>query len=230
MRNNLEIIRLSAPTVAQNLAIDDTMMRLASESAQHSIRFWWGGPPAVVLGFNEKTEQVIDSEACRNLGVDVLKRSTGGGSVLQASGVFNYSFIKPLNSILDPKRAFRFGTDLIATILQSFGLTGETEGISDVTVGGRKISGNAQAQRCRALLVHGTLLVDFDYGLADKVLRHPIREPVYRQGRSHREFLVSLRELGIRAHDIVQKAIEAAELLYGVNASAFGRVAVIRRR
>jgi lipoate-protein ligase A len=219
VENNLEIRCLSAPTVAQNLALDDLMVQKASEAGRPSLRFWWGGPPAVVLGFSEKSERVVDAEACRNLGVDVLQRSTGGGSVLQTSGVFNYSFSKPLPSILDPKRAFRFGTDLIAAILRSFGLAGEVEGLSDVAVGGRKISGNAQAQRRRVLLVHGTLLVDFDCDLAEKVLRHPIREPEYRQGRSHREFLVSLKDLGISAHDIEQRAIEAAELVYGVNAS-----------
>jgi lipoate-protein ligase A len=217
MKNRIEIIYWSAPTVAQNLEIDDRMMLTASETGRHSIRFWWGGPAAVVLGFGETTEQVVDAEACRNLGVEVLTRSTGGGSVLQTSGVFNYSFIKPLDSILDPKRGFRFGTDLVIAVLQSFGLAGEAEGISDVAVRGRKISGNAQAQRRRALIVHGTLLVDFDCRLAEKVLRHPVREPEYRRGRRHREFLVSLKELGISASDIEQKAIDSAELLYGVN-------------
>jgi lipoate---protein ligase len=72
--------------------------------------------------------------------------------------------------MMDPMRAFRFGTDLIIAVLKSFGSAGEAEGISDVAVGGRKISGNAQAQRRGAVIVHGTLLVDFDYDLAEKVL------------------------------------------------------------
>jgi lipoate-protein ligase A len=86
-----------------------------------------------------------------------------------------------------------------------------------VAVGGRKISGNAQAQRRRALIVHGTLLVDFDYGLAEKVLRYPMREPDYRKRRSHREFLVSLRELGVNPSCIEQKAVEAARSICGIS-------------
>jgi len=208
--SNLEIICWSAPSVAQNLALDDAMVQTASKTGRHSLRFWWGGPAAVVAGFSEKIDQVVDAAACRDLGIDVLKRSTGGGSVLQTCGVFNYSLVMPLDRLLAPRRAFRFGTDLIIAILDSLGLAGNAEGISDVAIGGRKISGNAQAQRRKALIVHGTLLVDFDYDLAEKVLTHPMREPEYRQGRRHREFLVCLRELGVDMSGIERKAIETA--------------------
>ena len=99
MRNSdLEIVCRSAPTVAQNLALDETTVRTASETGRHSLRFWWGGPPAVVVGFSEKIDQAVDAAACRTLGVDVLKRSTGGGSVLQTGGVFNYSLVMPFGS------------------------------------------------------------------------------------------------------------------------------------
>jgi len=146
----------------------------------------------------------------------VLKRSTGGGAVLQTSGVLNYSLITPAPSRLDPKGAFRPGTDLICAILDSFGVIGTTEGTSDVAVDGRKISGNAQAWRWKALLVHGTLLVDFDYALAEKVLRYPPREPAYRQGRSHPKFMVTLRELGVSGdRDTIERtAIEAARAAF----------------
>ena len=217
---DIEITCWSAPSVAQNLALDDAMVQTASATGRHSLRFWWGGPPAVVVGFSEKPDQAVDPDACRILGVDVLKRSTGGGSVLQTAGVFNYSIVKPLDRMMDPRRAFRFGTDLIIAVLDALGLPGQAEGISDVAIGGRKISGNAQAQRCKALIVHGTLLVDFDYDFAEKVLKYPMREPGYRQGRSHREFLVCLRELDVDISGIEQKAIEAARLVYGINETA----------
>jgi len=217
----LELICSSASTVAENLALDDAAVLTASEKGQHSLRFWWGGPlPAVVVGFSEKMEQAVNAEACRELGVDVLRRSSGGGSVLQTGGVFNYSYVMPLGRMLDPRRAFRFGTDLIIAILHSLNLTGTAEGISDVAVGGRKISGNAQAQRRKALIVHGTLLVDFDYDLAERVLMYPVYEPGYRQGRSHRDFLISLREIGVSIKNIEQKAIEAALSVYGIGKMA----------
>ncbi|MDR3748617.1 MAG: lipoate--protein ligase family protein [Acidobacteriota bacterium] len=212
----MEVLCWSAPTVAENLAIDDAAARTAWVTGLHRLRFWWGGPPAVVMGSSERPEQVVDAEACARLGVDVLKRSTGGGSVLQTSGVLNYSLITPAPANLDPKAGFRPGIDLICAILAAFGVVGRPEGTSDVAIGDRKISGNAQARRWKAVLVHGTLLVDFDPELAEYILKHPSREPVYRRARAHRDFLVTLRLLGVNADrsTIERVALNAARQVF----------------
>lgn len=208
---------MSAPTVAGNLALDDAAARSAAATGIRRLRFWWGGPPAVVMGSSERPEQVVDAEACARLGVDVLKRSTGGGSVLQTGDVLNYSLVMPAPASLDPKPGFRAGLNLICAILAAFVIEGRPEGTSDVAVGDRKISGNAQARRWGSVLVHGTLLVDFDHDLADAVLRHPPREPPYRRGRRHCDFLVTLRALGVglARPAIESKAIDAAWRLWG---------------
>jgi lipoate-protein ligase A len=171
----------------------------------------------VVIGSNERPEQVVDTEACARLGVEVLKRSTGGGSVLQTAGVLNYSLVMPAPASLDPIPGFRAGMNLICAILDAFGIAGAPRGTSDVAVGDRKISGNAQARRWKAVLIHGTLLVDFDYGLAEAVLRHPPREPAYRNGRGHRDFLVTLRSLGVNAnHAAIERvAFTAGQEVFG---------------
>lgn len=209
----MEVLCWSAPTVAENLAFDEALARSAWETGRHLLRFWWGGPPAVVLGLSERPEQVVDVAACARLGVDVLKRCTGGGTVLQTSGVLNYSLVMPASDRYNVRAGFRQGTDLVCAILAAFNVDGVPQGTSDVVVGDRKISGNAQARRWKALLVHGTLLADFDFGLSEEVLRHPLREPGYRRGRGHRDFMVTLRALGIHAdrNAIEQVAIEAAQ-------------------
>jgi lipoate---protein ligase len=213
----MEVVFWSAPAVADNLAIDDAVARSAWATGLRQLRFWWGGPPAVVMGSSERPEQVVDAEACVRLGVEVLKRSTGGGSVLQTAGVLNYSLVTPAPTSFDPKAGFRPGTDLICAILAAFGVVGRPEGTSDVVVGDRKISGNAQARRWKALLVHGTLLVDFDYEVAEAVLKHPPREPAYRQGRFHRDFLIALRSLGVHTDrdSIERAALTASRQVFG---------------
>lgn len=213
----MDVICWTAPTVAANLALDEALARSASATGRHLLRFWWGGPPAVVMGSNERAERVVDAAACARLGVDVLKRCTGGGTVLQTSDVLNYSLVTPAPDHLNLKAGFRQGTDLVCAILAGFGLAGAPQGISDVAVGDRKISGNAQARRWRAMLVHGTLLVDFDFDLAESVLLPPPHEPEYRRGRGHRDFLTTLRELGIQADrgSIEKVAVEAARQVFG---------------
>jgi lipoate-protein ligase A len=195
----MDVLCWSAPTVAENVALDEQMARTAFSTGRRLLRFWWGGPAAVVMGSSERAEQAVNSEACAQLGVEVLKRCTGGGTVLQTSGVLNYSLVTPAPDRLDLMAGFRQGTDLIRALLEAFGVTGVVQGTCDVAVAGRKISGNAQARRWKSLLVHGTLLVDFDFDLAEKVLPHPLREPEYRQARRHRDFLATLRALGVEA-------------------------------
>ena len=213
----MDVVCWSAPSVAENLALDVALAKSASSTGKNLLRFWWGDGPAVVMGSSERVESVANADACAALHVPILKRCSGGGTVLQTSDVLNYSLITPAPSTLDVRAAFRQGTGLIQAILKSFGVVGTACGTSDVAVGGRKISGNAQAWRWKSLLVHGTILVDFDFGLAEKILMHPPREPDYRRGRSHRDFLVTLRELGICAtrDELEQAAIHAAEQIYG---------------
>lgn len=213
----LRLIAFTAPSVSENLAMDDAAAKVASATGRRQLRFWWGGPPAVVMGYSERPEDAVDMASCARLGVDVLKRSTGGGSVLQTGGVLNYSLVAPAPGNLNPEANFRPGIEVICAILSAFGISGRVEGVSDVAVGDRKISGNAQSRRRKALLVHGTLLVDFDFDLAERVLRHPLREPEYRRGRGHREFMTTLRALGINADRaaIEKVAMESAGRVFG---------------
>jgi lipoate-protein ligase A len=66
------------------------------------------------------------------------------------------------------------------------------EGYTDLAVGDRKFSGNAQYRRRGAILFHGTFMLDFDLALIEELLAVPARVPRYRRGRSHLEFLTNL--------------------------------------
>jgi len=59
-------------------------------------------------------------------------------------------------------------------------------------VGNRKAGGVALKRRRRALLLHGTILTEADIEVLARTLRHPSREPHYREGRTHEEFLINL--------------------------------------
>jgi len=203
----LEIIRWSEPTVEMNLAVDETLAREAGETGRRVLRLWWGSGTVAVLGAGDKPEQVLNFDECAKRGVGWIKRVTGGGTVLQTPGVFNYSYTAPDPHRFDLERVFEQGARLVVDALDRLGVSAQMRGTSDVAVGDRKISGNAQARKWKAVLLHGTLLVDVDIELMQAVLQHPLKEPDYRRGRPHSEFVTTLGELCICA---TRAEIEAA--------------------
>ncbi|MHB1130944.1 MAG: lipoate--protein ligase family protein [Chloroflexota bacterium] len=217
----MEVIIAPPGSVALNLAVDELLVEEAGATGRTVLRLWWGDAPTVVLGNSEKPEVVADLAACERLGVPVIKRRSGGGTVLQTADVLNYSLTTPLRPGLDVHRAFLVGGRLLSDALARLGLVAGQRGTSDVAIGERKISGNAQARRRGGLLLHGTLLYDLDLDLVDACLRHPPREPDYRAGRRHRDFLTSLRAEGIAvSRQQLQEALVAAALALGRGASA----------
>jgi lipoate-protein ligase A len=68
----------------------------------------------------------------------------------------------------------------------------DIRGDTDLTVGPLKFSGNAQRRRRHALLFHGTFLLYMDFELIEQTLKLPHRQPVYRQNRTHKDFLFNL--------------------------------------
>jgi len=203
-------------SVAENLKIDEAMTRTAAADGGVVLRLWWGDGPTVVVGRSEDPERVADLEACRQLGVDIIRRPSGGGTVLQTPGVLNYSLTAPAPVLLDIRALFSVGTRLLIATLARLGVVADARAVSDVAVADRKISGNAMAKRWGGVLLHGTLLYDLDMDLVERCLRHPPREPDYRRGRGHREFLTTLRAEGVRATpaDLEASMVAAARCLW----------------
>ena len=201
LRELLEVVAWSEPTVERNLAVDEGLAQEASRTGRRVLRLWWGSHPTAVLGCGDKPDSALHLDECDRRGVGWVRRVTGGGTVLQTPGVFNYSYTAPDPGRMDTQRVFELGAQLVVCALAQLGVSAQQRGTSDVAVDDLKISGNAQARKWRAVLLHGTLLVDADTELMEAVLRHPGKEPEYRRRRSHRDFIVTLAQLGVRATD-----------------------------
>jgi lipoate-protein ligase A len=156
----------------------------------------------VVIGYGNKVAEEVNLDAARRHGVPILRRVSGGGTVLQGPGCVNYAVILPLPADLagHPLRNITSTNEFVigknAHALQR--LLGEQEpvrmqGMSDLTRGLFKFSGNAQRRKKHTVLVHGTFLLDYDLPLIDHTLHMPTRQPDYRQNRPHLEFVTNVR-------------------------------------
>lgn len=194
---------------AWELACDEALLEAGEAGEIPSgglLRFWEADASFVVLGYANK----VRSEVNLSASVPVLRRCTGGGSVLQGPGCLNYSLVLP--SAAAPELASITQTncfimkqhrDALAPLIPG---KVTVEGYTDLALAGRKFSGNSQRRKIRWLLFHGTFLLQGDFKLMDKVLLPPPREPEYRRGRAHSDFLALLN---LPADAIKQAVIRA---------------------
>ncbi len=195
------LLDYSASSPAENLALDEALLRSAGEAigggspaAENEwLRFWESGVPFVVLGVSGKWREEIREEACAADSIPILRRASGGGTVVQGRGCLNFSLVLSIGlrpELRDVHGSYRHIIDRVARALGPEGAA--LAGTSDLAIDGIKISGNAQKRSRDVVLHHGTVLYDFDLSLLDRYLAHPPREPEYRKGRSHRDFCRNL--------------------------------------
>ncbi|MBK7701513.1 MAG: hypothetical protein IPI34_00805 [bacterium] len=144
----------------------------------------------IVVGRGGRAAVEVDLAAARAAGVPVLRRPGGGCAVLLDQGNLVVSLVAPMAGIGGVTSAFRAATAWVVDGLAGCGVTGVVgEGVSDLALDDRKVGGSC-IQRTRGLIYYSTtLLLDPDLDLMERVLPHPPREPRYRRGRRHREFL-----------------------------------------
>ncbi len=214
---------ISLPTVEENLALDEALLELAHEGRSQAtcVRTWMAAEPAVVLGSSSRIDAEIDPQACAAAGVRVVRRPSGGATVVLGPGCLMWSVITPYAEGVPPIEAIHAAMlePLAAAINDALPTPGSRRvarrGTSDLAVftdcdaTERKVSGNALRVRRHGVLYHGTLLDSFDLGLVGTVLRHPPREPDYRSRRPHGEFLANLGLGRERLEQIVRAAFHA---------------------
>jgi lipoate---protein ligase len=132
-------------------------------------------------------------------GVPLRRRRGGGCAVVLDPGNLICSIVLPWPGVGAITRAFDLLGEVVGAGLAACGLPGvHQQGTSDLALGDRKLGGSC-IWRTRNLLYYSTtLLVDPDWGRIDRYLPHPPREPDYRAGRDHHDFLTSTYASGLR--------------------------------
>lgn len=193
----MKVLDLSFSSPAENLACDEALLDLCEAGYDHEIlRFWEAPTPFVVLGYSNKLDREVYQEACRHDNVPILRRCTGGGTVVQGPGCLNFALVLkipedgPLAGITSTNA--HIITRHQDALRQALGDRVTMQGLSDLAVDELKFSGNAQRRKRSHLLFHGTFLLDFDLPMIERLLPMPSRQPSYRHNRRHEEFLTNV--------------------------------------
>lgn len=216
----MEWLDLTLPDAARNLALDEALLLEADElpadrPVRETLRLWEPAAPFVVLGRASQAEVEVRLDVCHARGIPVLRRTSGGATVVAGPGCLMYSLVldlvrRPELRALDACHRFVLDTTSAALAPLAAGVT--CRGTSDLVLDperatkagagaacaaegpsiARKVSGNSMQVKRRTVLYHGTLLYEFPLPLVGELLTMPPRQPEYRGGRPHGDFLANL--------------------------------------
>ncbi len=168
------VLPLSFHSAAMNMALDESIGEaVLAQRADPTIRLYGWKPSAVSIGCFQSLAKEVDLDACRGLGVDIVRRRTGGGAVFHDRfGEITYSLIKPERMASpDINQEYRTICGRVIEALGTLKIKAEFHPINDILVLGKKISGSAQTRRGGVFLQHGTVLYSLDVEKMFSVLR-----------------------------------------------------------
>lgn len=221
----MKLLDLTLPTPAENLACDEALLNLCEEAGLEVLRFWESRESFVVLGYGNHFATEVNVSECERRKIPILRRCSGGGTVLQGPGCLNYNLTLRIDgnpSVASVTQANRYVMERNrAAIERLLKVPVSIQGCTDLAFAEEtgstspktwlKFSGNAQRRRRDALVFHGTILYRFDLKLIGELLRYPSAQPDYRDSRSHLDFVRNIPTDGLKLRRALSEAWNAVE-------------------
>lgn len=210
----------SLSTPAANLAMDEALLHwCAARPGEEVLRVWTPASWFVVLGQSNRHLLEVRADVCAAEGVPILRRCSGGGTVLQGPGCLNFALVLEVAARPGIETVGRANQTIMevhrGVLAELLGRPVRVEGVTDLTVDGRKFSGNAQRRTRGCVLFHGTFLLQLDVDRLERLLPLPPRPPEYRRGRSHRDFVARLELPAATVVAALRQAWNAQEAFAG---------------
>lgn len=209
MGKTLHYLDYTCPTPEENLALDDALLEYCETHQLAFLRTWEPNATFVVLGRSRKIQNETLYTRCTQDQIRILRRQSGGGTILQLPGCLNFSVILPINEYVECKDISSTTTFILSkhqNSLKNHGITLDIQGSSDLTFNGLKVAGHAQRRLKKSLLFHGCFLLQTDLKKISHYLAHPQDEPAYRQKRLHKDFITNLNIPSQQLKTIIQNA------------------------
>ncbi len=183
---------------AMQMAIDEAILthRIRNE-VPDTLRFFTWRPSCLTIGYFQDLNKEVAVESARALGVDVVRRYTGGGAVFHDKELTYSVAMSESEAPQEIIASYRMICGAIMAGLRTIGITSSFAPINDIVVNGKKISGNAQTRKEGVILQHGTVLIDVDVKKMFSLLKVPDEKIKDKMILAVEERLTSLKkELG----------------------------------
>lgn len=197
------LLKSGRDTGANNMALDEALLQEYSAIFPQSpappptLRFYGWSPACLSLGYAQRAEREVNFEACKRLGIDWVRRPTGGRAILHDAGELTYSLTASINDPLFSGGVLETYRKISGGLLEGLGLLGARASLAgkeargsdgggsaacfdapsayEITFEGKKLVGSAQARRGSAFMQQGTILLAVDVPKLFEVLNPPPR-------------------------------------------------------
>ncbi|MGI5920847.1 MAG: lipoate--protein ligase [Syntrophomonadaceae bacterium] len=184
---------------ADNMALDKVILDARnSDLIPNTVRFLQFSPHCVLIGYHQSVELEVEEEYCREHGIEINRRITGGGNLYWDESQLGWELVAPKDTPGIPKKLedmYRLMCESVVAGLEKLGVKAQFRPKNDIEVGGRKISGTGGTEFGSAFLYQGTLLTDFDVDTMIRCLKLPIKKLEDKQINTFKERVVCLKEI-----------------------------------
>jgi lipoate---protein ligase len=196
----MRFLNYSFEEPAKNLALEEVLLNpfINHAECEPIIRVWENKTACVVIGRGEEINKQVYLGNARKEDVTVLRRISGGGTVLHGEGNLNVSFFLPYtycSGLENIKESYCVILKWVCHAIEKCsGVMPVIKGTCDLVLNDKKVSGTAQSRKRYGLLHHLTLLWKLDFPQCERILKEPEKRPEYRMKRSHSDFVTTFEE------------------------------------
>ena len=209
------LLDTGAQNAPYNMALEKVLLDSNAQgiapNTLHLLEFF----PCVLLGYSQSVENEINEEFCKQNGIEINRRISGGGAIYMDSGTLGWEIIAKKNTPGIPHNLdgmYRKLTGALVAALSKFGIQAEYKPPNDVEISGRKICGTGGTELDDAFIFHGSVLVDSDAQTMVQALKLPLKKNKYEQAADFMKRTISMKELlgHVPAMDEVKKHLSFA--------------------
>ncbi len=174
-------------------------IQVLESDKDYDFMLWRPDTRYIVLGRANNVESSVFTDMAQKDRVEIIKRPSGGESVILTPSMLVFSAKITMRQHRNPSLIFEQINKNLISSLTILGIKDlHSKGISDISIGDKKIIGSSMYLKDKTLFYHAVLNINEDVRLISRYLKHPLKEPQYRAGRPHKEFVTSLHNEGYR--------------------------------
>ncbi|WP_432522590.1 lipoate--protein ligase family protein [Kineococcus sp. SYSU DK006] len=220
-----QLVHTGPQSPTTHMALDEVLTReVAAGRRPPTLRVWEWASPAVVLGSFQSLVNEVDAEAAQRLGVEVVRRVSGGGAMFVEPGnTITYSLYAPGSLVegLSFTESYAFLDDWVLVALGDLGVKAWYQPINDIATDQGKIAGAAQKRLADGTVLHHvTMSYDIDAAKMLQVLRIG-REKLSGKGLASAAKRVDplRRQTGLPREEVIASMVSTFRRQYGLTAS-----------